>query len=414
MNAKCTLNNWVFTMNRLVLATLTLVANFMAACSEPERNRSPEIVLGMSAVLSGPAETLGKDMRRGVLAGIERANRAGGVKGRNLRLISLDDGYEPWRTGPNMRQLVEKENVLAIIGNVGTPTAIVAVPIAMEKKTLFFAAYSGAGVLRQNPPERYVINFRASYAEETSAMIDALVDELGVKPEEIALFTQRDGYGDAGFTGSIAALKRHGLKDEKSVVHVRYERNTLAVENAVADLVLVERQPRAVVMVGAYAPCAKFIKLCCESGLRPLFLNVSFVGSNPLAKELAGIDATVIVTQVVPHPLDTTAPIVRDYLADLRAFDPHAVPGFGDLEGYIAARILMSALGTIDGQPTRESIVDALEALGDFDLGLGNRLKLAKDAHQASHSVWPTILANGTFVPLKWAALSEALKKEMK
>jgi branched-chain amino acid transport system substrate-binding protein len=400
-------------MKRLMLGIFISIASFLAACSEPERISSSEIVLGMSAALSGPAQALGKDMRQGVMAGLERANRSGGVNGRKLRLIALDDGYEPSRTGPNMRRLIEKDNVLAVIGNVGTPTAIVAVPIAVEKTTLFFAACTGAGVLRKTPPERYVINFRASYAEEAGAMIDALVDELHVKPEEIALFTQRDGYGDAGFTGSIQAMKRHGLKEERNVLHVRYDRNTLAVENAVADLVLAERPMRAVVMVGAYAPCAKFIKLCCESGLRPLFLNVSFVGSNPLARELGNLDATVVVTQVVPHPLDKTAPIVREYLADLSAFDTQAVPGFGDLEGYIAARILTLALQSIHGEPTRESIVDALEGLGDFDLGLGNRLKLGKDAHQASHAIWPTILANGTFVPLKWSDLAEPLRKEM-
>ena len=308
-------------------------------------SRLGEIVLGMSTALSGPAAALGKDMREGVLAGFERANRAGGVNGRKLRLVALDDGYEPSRTAPNMRQLLDKENVLAVIGNVGTPTAIVAIPIAMEQKTLFFAAYTGAGVLRNKPPDRYVVNYRASYAEEVGTMIDGLLDDLGFKPEEIAFFTQRDGYGDAGFNGGVAALKRHGLKDEKAILHVRYERNTLAVENAVASLVLAEPQPRAIVMVGAYAPCAKFIQQCREAGLRALFLNVSFVGSIPLAKELGKTDAAVVVTQVVPSPLDMSLPIVREYVADLHALDPSATPSFGDLEGYIAARILHHGAG---------------------------------------------------------------------
>ena len=363
---------------------------------------SNEVVLGMSTALSGPAAVLGRDMRRGVMAGLERANRAGGVNGRKLRLISLDDGYEPSRAAPNMRQLLEQEKVLAVIGNVGTPTAIVAIPIAKEQKTLFFAAFSGAGVLRKNPPDRYVINFRASYAEEVGAMIDALIGEVGLKPEEIALFTQRDGYGDAGFTGSIAALKRHGLQDEKSVLHVRYERNTLAVENAVASMVLAERPPRAVIMVGAYAPCAKFIRLCLVSDLRPLFLNVSFVGSNPLAKELGKTSARVVVMQVVPPPLNVDLPIVRDFIADLHTIDATDVPGFGDLEGYIAARIFIAALEKCKGAPTRESIVEALESLGEFDLGLGEPLRLAPKEHQACHRVWPTILKNGEFIPFLW------------
>jgi ABC-type branched-subunit amino acid transport system substrate-binding protein len=360
-----------------------------------------EIILGMSTVLSGPAAALGEDMREGVLTGFERANRAGGVNGRKLRLVALDDGYEPSRTAPNMRQLLDVENVLAVIGNVGTPTAIVAIPIAMERKTLFFAAYTGAGLLRNKPPDRYVVNYRASYAEETGSMIDGLIDDLGLKPEEIAFFTQRDGYGDAGFNGGIAALKRHGLKEEKAILHVRYERNTLAVENAVASLILAEHPPRAIVMVGVYAPCAKFIQQCREAGLRALFLNVSFVGSVPLAKELGKSDAPVVVMQVVPSPLDMSLPIVREYLVDLHAVDASATPRFGDLEGYIAARIFIKALEQIKGVPTRESIVDAIEGLGKFDIGLGEPLDLGPQEHQACHRVWPTILKDGAFTPLQ-------------
>lgn len=399
-------------MKRFV--ALLIVASFgWGLLRSEESGPSDEIVLGMSTALSGPAKILGQDGRRGVLAGLERANRAGGVNGRKLRLYSLDDGYEPSRAAPNMRQLLEKQKVLAVIGNVGTPTAVVSIPIAMEQKTLFFAGFTGAGVLRKTPPDRYVINYRASYAEETGAMIDALIN-LGLKPEEIALFTQRDTYGDAGFNGCLVALKRHGVKDERAVVHVRYERNTLAVENAVASIVRAEHTPRAVVMIGTYAPCAKFIKECREADIDALFLNVSFVGSNPLAKELGKTDAKVIVMQVVPPPLDTSLPIVRDYHADLRALDPSDVPSFGDLEGYIAARILIAGLEKIKGVPSREAIVDALEGLGEFDVGLGTPLQLGPSEHQACHRVWPTILKDGALIPFQWSDLADPLKKDLK
>jgi ABC-type branched-subunit amino acid transport system substrate-binding protein len=324
----------------------------------------------------------------------------------------LDDGYEPSRTVPNVRQLIEKDDVLAIIGDVGTPTATVAIPIANEQKTLFFASFSGGGILRKNPPDRYVINFRASYAEETARMIDALVEGAGLKPEEIAFFTQRDSYGNAGFDGGIAALKNHGLKEEKDVLNVGYERNTLAVEDAVATLLVAEHLPRAVIMVGAYAPCGKFIKLCHEGGLHALFLNVSFVGSSSLAHELGKIDASVIVTQVVPYPLDENVSLVREYQTDLRAADPSALPEFGGLEGYIAARILELALDKVEGQLTREAIVDALEKLGQFDIGLGEPLNLSPNEHQASHRIWPTILKDGGFVPFQWDDIGHLLKNE--
>jgi len=365
----------------------------------------------MSTALSGPTANLGLEMRQGVLAGFERANRAGGIHGRRLRLIALDDGYEPHRTAPNMRSLVEKENVLAVIGNVGTPTAIAALPIALERKTLFVAPVTGAGVLRNTPPDRYVINYRASYAEEIGAMIDALIDRGGLKIEDIAFFTQRDGYGDSGFGGGIEALKRHGLTDETQVLHTRYERNTSAVENALAAMIIAKHEPRAVIMVGAYGPCVKFIKLADKAGLKSIFLCVSFVGSNSLLKELGDQQAPVIVTQIVPNPTQPDLPIVADYLSDLKLCGGGAEPGYGSLEGYIAARMLCLGLEHVSGAPTRESLIDALESLGKFDLGTGAALQLDPKEHQASHTVWPSLIKNGVLTPFAWADIAALLDK---
>jgi ABC-type branched-subunit amino acid transport system substrate-binding protein len=367
----------------------------------------------MSTVLTGYTAKLGKDMQMGITAGLERANRNGGVNGRKLRLIALDDGYEPARTAPNMRKLIEKDNVLAVIGNVGTPTATVAVPIANEEKTLLFAPFAGGPYLRKTPPDRYVINFRASYAEELVAIVDALVGIAGLKPEEIAFFTQRDSYGDSGFALGIAALERHGLRDKKSILHVEYERNTLAVEGAVANLLLAENPPLAVVMVGAYSPCAKFMNLCRHSGMNPLFLSVSSVGSSSLAEALGKTDIQLIVTQVVPDPTDDNIPIAGDYKVDLEAINSSASPGFGDFEGYIAARILTQALSKIQGPLTREAIVDVLETFGTFDVGLGTPLYLSPAEHQASHKVWPTILKGTSFVQFNWTDIKTLLSSEV-
>jgi branched-chain amino acid transport system substrate-binding protein len=387
---------------------LLVLALECPAVQAAELSAPGEIVLGMSAVLTGVSADLGRNMQRGILAGFKRVNREGGVNGRQLRLIALDDGYEPARTALNMRRLIEKEHVLALIGNVGTPTAIVAVPLANEEKTLLFAPFAGGPILRNDPPDRYVINFRAGYAEETAAMIDALIDIAGLKPEEIAFFTQKE---NSGFAMGVTALQRHGLKDPKAILHTVYERNTLAVEGAVADLLTAEKQPRAVMVFAAYGACAKFIRLCRDSDLNPIFLSVSFVGGNSLIEALGKTSARVIVTQVVPDPLDKTIPIVREYQTDLKAMDPSASTDFGDLEGYIAARILTLALANIHGVPTREALVEALEGLGQFDLGLGESLHLSRTEHQASHQVWPTLLKEGRFVPFQWSDL-KALSSE--
>jgi len=396
---------------RTTILVIAIVV-FLTGHHQPFAKEAPPdektVVLGMSTALTGPTGILGINMRTGVLAAIEEANRAGGICGHKMRLIALDDGYEPSRTAPNMRRLVEDEQVAAVIGNVGTPTAVAAIPIANGSHTPFFGAFTGAGVLRKTPPDRYVINYRASYAEETMFMVDALITRGGLKPRDIAFFTQRDAYGDAGFAGGIAALKLHGLEDENAVVHGRYERNTSAVENALADILLADHEPRAVIMVGAYNPCAAFILLAKVSGLDAIFLNVSFVGAEPLAEKLEEHGNGVIVTQVVPH-FDTDLAIVTEYRRALQSWSGEAKPTFGSLEGYIATRILCKALNTIEGPVTRDAIVDALEGLNQFDIGLGERLLLAPDEHQACHRVWPTIIKDGKIIPFEWEALAAEL-----
>jgi ABC-type branched-subunit amino acid transport system substrate-binding protein len=156
-----------------------------------------EIRFGISAALSGPTKELGQNMQRGIVAAFNVANANGGVHGRQLRLIAADDGYEPTRTAVTMKQLYERDQVFGVVGNVGTPTAVVGLPYALERKMLFFGAFTGAGLLRNDPPDRYVFNYRASYAEETSAVVHYLVKVKRLKMEQIAVFAQQDPYGDS-------------------------------------------------------------------------------------------------------------------------------------------------------------------------------------------------------------------------
>ncbi len=380
-------------------AVIAIVFGMALAHGRTFAGDDQELVLGMSTALSGPAASLGVNMRDGVLAAFGEANRSGGVSGRTLRLVALDDGYEPSRTTPNMHELIDRQRVLAIVGNVGTPTAVAAIPIAIAGKTPFVGAFTGAGVLRKSPPDRYVINYRASYAEETAAMVDMLVGEKGLEVDEIGFFTQRDAYGDAGYTGGVTALRQHGLSTEDTISHGRYERNTIAVENGLADLLEADPPVRAVIMVGAYQPCAEFIRLARDFGLDAIFLNVSFVGAAPLANALGEQGHGVLVTQVIPHP-EAGLPIVRDYRKALGEYAPDTQLSFGSLEGYVVGRIVIRAISRIDGAPTRESLVNAMEGLGAFDLGLGVPLRLGSDHHQACHQVWWTVIRNGKTIPL--------------
>jgi len=235
-------------------------------------------------------------------------------------------------------------------------------------------------------------------------MVAGLTDKLGIAPAEIVFFTQRDAYGDSGFVGGMNALRARGLKDESAIHHLRYERNTAAVDKAVAELLLIDPPPRAVIMVGAYRPSAAFVKLARHYGVTARFLSVSFVGPMSLLRQLGDDGEGVIITQVVPG-VESDAPIVADYQRAFSAAHPGRASGYVSLEGYVATRILCRALATIEGTIDREAVVRSLEGLGAFDIGLGEPLRLSHDEHQACHRVWPTIIRGGKIVPLDWAEL---------
>ena len=359
-----------------------------------------EIVLGMSAALSGPSAALGRGMRTGVEAYFRRVNDAGGVQGRRLRLVVLDDSYQAEPVKDNMLRLLDRERVLAVIGNVGTAGAAVAVPIANERRTLLFGAFSGAEVLRKSPPDRYVINLRASYAEETALMVRVLL-KRGIRPQQIAFFTQKDAYGDSGFAGSVRALNELGFSDTASLAHGRYERGTINIEDGVLAMIQAKVKPSAVVMVGAYAASARFIKVARQLLPGATFLNVSFVGAAALNEALGPSADGVIVTQVVP-PHDSMLPGVVEYRQALARYAPGTPPDFVSLEGYLDAAAFVEALRRAGGNPTRETIIDAFEKGGPIDIGIGAPLAYGRNEHQGSHRVWLTVIRDRKFVPLEW------------
>jgi branched-chain amino acid transport system substrate-binding protein len=371
---------------------LVLTAAVAALAHEPAGASSNQITVGMSGALTGPARTLGLGMRAGIDAYFARTNKSGGVFGKQLRLLALDDGYEPELTGKNLHRLIDDEKVFAILGDPGAPTAAVGAPIANQRHVPFFGAYTGTSLLRKTPPDRYVINYRASYADETAEMVRGLLRETRLKPGDLAFFTQNDAFGDAGYAGATAALKAMGYGHAERLVHARYPRNTEDVERALADLLDPTVHPRAVIMIGATAPCAKLIRLARQYGLNAIFVNVSFVNGNALLEALGPLAEGVVVTQVVP-PLDADLPAVRQFRADV----PEKDRGFVSFEGYLAAAAFVEGLRRAGPGANADAFVDALESSGPMDLGTGARLLLTKARHQLSDRVWPTIVRGGKF-----------------
>jgi len=361
-----------------------------------------EIRFGIAAPFSGPAKELGRQMKLGLDTAFGAINDVGGINGRQVRLVGVDDGYEPSRTLGAMKDLVDKQSVFGIVGNVGTPTAIVALPYALQQKMLFFGAFTGAGLLRRDPPDRYVFNYRASYAEETEATVNYLVKIRRLKPTQIAVFAQQDGYGDSGYAGVVKAVRALGGDPDK-ILRLNYTRNTVDVDGAVAALRAHKAPIKAVIMVPTYRAAAKFIEKTKDAYPGLIYSNVSFVGSTALAEELMLLGPKyaegVIVTQVVPA-LDGYSSFVLEYKNALARQFPGEASDYVSLEGYVAGNLLAEGLRRAGPQVDTEKLVDSLESLRNFDAGLGTLLTFGRTEHQASHKIWGTQLsAQGRYQP---------------
>jgi branched-chain amino acid transport system substrate-binding protein len=353
-----------------------------------------DIVFGMAAPFSGASRELGRQMKIGVETAFSQINDAGGVNGRLQRLVTADDGYEPTRTADVMKSLYDKDQVFGFIGNVGTPTAAVALPFSLDHRALFFGAFTGAGLLRRDPPDRYVFNYRASYAEETSAVVNYLVKVRRIQPKEIVVFAQQDSYGDSGYAGVQKAV-RALPGDNPDIVRLNYKRNTVDVQDAVNALRAFRGQIKAVVMVASYRAAAKFIEKTRDLYPSMIYTNVSFVGSTALADELMLLGPRyaigAIVTQVVPA-INSSATIVLKYKEALAKYFPGESPDYVSFEGYIDGNILAEAVKRVGRDINTEKLVDELERMHDFELGLGTPVSFSSNEHQGSHKVWGTQL----------------------
>lgn len=348
------------------------------------------LVLGQSLPLSGPSAKLGLDYRRGALAWFEAVNREGGIHGRKIKLISLDDKYEPPLTLINTRELLQRNDLLALFGYVGTPTTKVALPLIEAAKVPLVAPMTGASLLRQ-PELRMVFNMRTSYRREIAAMVDEMVRDAH---HRIAIVYQDDAFGQDGLDGAMAALKSHGLKP---VVVTTVQRNSAQVGEALDDLMAVK--PSGIVIVSAYVSSAALSTALRDRGSSAQIMNVSFVGTQALQKAMPVGEANGIgVAQVVPFPWNRWIPIVADYQRCLRLSDSESGFGFTSFEGYLAARMITEALVRAGKNPTRQSLVSAMESISDLDLG-GFRLQMGRDDHNASDFVELTFLGSQSWEP---------------
>jgi len=345
------------------------------------------IKIGSCAALEGPARFLGTETVRGAQAYLRLKNEQGGVHGRSIELVSYDDGYEPNQTIQCVRKLIEDEKVFSLGFFVGTPTAAKAVPMATRAKVPIVGLFTGAEILR-SPVKRYVINVRASYYDETRTMVEKLTGQLGL--QKIAVFYQQDAFGQAVLKGVQLALSDRSMKPHALAT---YERNTMNVEAGVEKIAASGAD--AVVMVGTYAPLSKYVKLSRERGFNPLFLNVSFIGTEAFAEDVGSAGDGVVITQVVPPPDQVELEAVKLYRDALARYGEGGKPNFVSFEGFIDAMVLVEAIERTGPNLTREGLIETFEGMQGLDLGIGEPVSFSTSSHQGLKKVFPTFLQGG-------------------
>ena len=382
---------------KYVLGLGVLFGCLFTVCKPTQAQNAPgvsdkEILIGSCSALEGPSHFLGTETVAGAKAYFAMINESGGVDGRKLKLVAYDDSYDPAKTEACFNRLMEQK-VFALGFFVGTPTAVKYIPMAESNKIPVVGLFTGAQTLYV-PLRHWIVNVRASYFDETREQVDGMWGTLGYK--KIGVIYPEDAFGAAVLDGVKAALKTHGAEP---VAAASYQRQTAQVGGAI-DTVRAAN-PDAVVLVGPANTVAPILKQSHARGWKPLFLTVSFVGTDDLIKEAGSDSEGMVITQVVPPYYLTDFKTVALYRRELTKYIPSAQPNFVSLEGFVDAMVLVEGLKRAGKELTRDGLIRGIESIHEFDMGLGPQLKLnySSKSHKGFDHVLPTVIRGGRAVP---------------
>jgi len=340
------------------------------------------IIIGQSAPLTGANAELGNDIRNGALAYFRKVNEAGGVHGRKIELASLDDGNTVPRAEENTKKLVEEQQVFALFGYASATLSRPALPFVEKHHVPFLSPLTGADPMRVF--HKYVYNMRGSYAEELEKIVDHFAP-LGVKRFSIVYYD--DVVGRENFTAVERALKKRNLAVVSTAAFK--DRAKPDIDGGVQSVA--KGEPDVVILTTLYKATADFVRASQKAGLGYQVASNSFPGASPLAKELGKDGAGVIVATVVPPPAKRSLPIVAEYQVAIEKQLGKKEYSFTSLESYIAAKATVEALRRAGPKPTRESFMQALDGLRNFDAG-GYFISFAPNNHNGSSYVELTVI----------------------
>ncbi|WP_206485161.1 ABC transporter substrate-binding protein [Thalassotalea sp. G2M2-11] len=364
-------------MNKINTLSVFIVA-FQLLCGgfQLQAEELLPINLAVSNATTGPAAKLGTRLNQGANAYFSRVNKQGGVAGRKINLVVLDDGYEPYKTLKNTQKFLERNDIFAFFNYVGTPTTYVILPIIKKTELPFLTPFTGAEFLR-SPVIENVYNLRASYYQEASAQIDYLVNVK--KFTKIGLLIQADAFGAAVEQGYLNVMKRHGIEPE---VVTRYRRNTSDINLALN--ILKNKQVQAVAFVGTYQPLAKLVNLAYQQKFEPFFTTVSFISSHELFQRIEQ-PSHILVTEVVPDPYECQWEICQSFIQDMKAEGYLALDRV-QFEGYLNAVVTTQVLKLCENNLTPACFFNNINQI---KLHLGeDDIEFAHDDHQGLDRVY--------------------------
>lgn len=390
---------------KYILITLLSLAVLSSAASDSHKPEQT-IKIGMSAAFTGQSSDIGNSLYGGAMSYFNKVNLNGGINGRKIQLINYDDGYNPIPALHNTLKLINEDKVLLLFSYVGTPTVTRVLPLLKlysDDNFYLFFPLTGAQPQREPPYDKFVFNFRASYRDETKGLVDNFVT-IGRK--NIAVFYQADAYGRSGWDGVNKALQKYNLN---IVSEATYRRGTGFEESFKAQVDIFRKSsPDAIISIGSYQACAGLIRDIRNDDWQIPIANLSFVNSESMLKLLlnesdkSGKDYSIniINSEVVPNYNDTSLEIVNEY----RKYNQNY--NFIGLEGFINAKLVVEMLSRMGDNIDRAKLKKTVESIRNYDIGLSEKISFLPDKHQASHSVYYNMAANGRWSPIdsweKW------------
>jgi branched-chain amino acid transport system substrate-binding protein len=347
-----------------------------------------EILLGQTSALTGPLAELGQEAANGSKAYFDYINARGGVHGRKVKLIMLDDGYNPEKAVANVKQLIQKEQVLSLFGVLGTPANIAIMPLIAEAGIPNFGPVSGSDAVRI-PFNRLVFHTSPSYADE----IEKIVEHLSVRGiTKLGVVYQNNAFGKEGLANLERIVKERNLKLA----------GTASIENSGADAdkaseTLTQAAPQAILMITAGKASFDFIKSYNQRAVGMQYFALSVMASQTAIKALGKDGVGVVVSQVSPFPFSATSGIVQEYQRVMKTMGIKN-QSFASIGGFINAKVMVDGLKRAGPNLTRERLVDALESMGKIDYD-GFVINYGKSSHLGHRYVELTLISrDGRFL----------------